>query len=130
MMKHSGFLVSLTDNNLLSDVYVLGAREKRTFTVNDNCPSHNVILPLSMNKEKRPIMLCLTRKKLNKETHCVAKERKESLVVRAQEMLIHISGSGRAFLCDLERLVYCLTLKWQQYPKQERYGCWNEKKTF
>lgn len=47
-------------------------------------------------------MLCLTRKKLNKETHCVVKERRESLVVRAQEMLIQISGSARAFLCDLE----------------------------
>lgn len=48
-------------------------------------------------------------------------------MVRAQEMLIHISGSARAFLCDLERVT---TLKWQWYPKQERDGCWDEKKTF
>lgn len=66
--------MSSSDNDLLSDVCVLGAREKRTFTVNDSCLSHNVILPLSMNKEKKPIMLCLTRKKHNKETHCVVKE--------------------------------------------------------
>lgn len=52
-------------------------------------------------------MLYLTRKKLNKEIHCVASERKDRLVVWAQEMLVQISGFARDFLCDLERLVHC-----------------------
>lgn len=54
-------------------------------------------------------MLYLTRKKPNKEIHCVVSERKYRLVVRAQEMLVQISGSARDFLCDLGRLAYCHT---------------------
>lgn len=46
-------------------------------------------------------MLYLTRKRLNKEIHCGVSERKDRLVVRAQEMLIQIFGSARDFLCDL-----------------------------
>lgn len=58
-------------------------------------------------------MLYLTRKKPNKEIHCVVSERKDRLVVRAQEMLVQISGSARDFLCDLGRLAYCHASKQQ-----------------
>lgn len=46
-------------------------------------------------------MLYLTRKQLNKEILCVVSERKDRLVVRAQELLIQIPGSARDFLCAL-----------------------------